>query len=192
MTDIQVFVNIDRVVMRSILILVLFLSSLGIFSFIGINLVLADASPSASVQNSYILFWPLTAGKVEGDSLYSLKLFKEQIGSWFTFGDMKKADYAVELGTKRVLEAEKLLEMGKKNLALKALEKADSEFTSAYNHVKNKASKGSVPRDEIRRDRLINMKTLIDQLKLVAPEQAQSSLDSVKDKADSVLRDFLP
>ena len=179
--------------MRFILITVAFL---GLLSFFGVNLAVAQpvepTSTTSSEVSSYVLFWPLTAGKTEGDSLYSLKLFKEQVRGWFTFGDMNKADYAVELGTKRVLEAEKLLLAGKNDLAVKTLAEADSELQSVYRYVKNTAAKRSITRDEIRRDRLIYVKRLIDYLKIVAPEETHPGLDGVKESADAILRDYLP
>lgn len=58
--------------------------------------------------NSYELFWPISAGRVMGDQLYSLKLFKEGLREAFIFNDSKKAEYNVSLSTKRVVEAEKL------------------------------------------------------------------------------------
>src|SRR3989344_8764716 len=86
-----------------------------IFPFLLIKPVSAEtdsATPSSEIS-SFILFWPLTAGKTEGDSFYFLKTTKEQVVGWFVFGNMKKADYAVLLGTKRILETEKLLKDGK-------------------------------------------------------------------------------
>ena len=150
-----------------------------------------SATPSSEIS-SYILFWPLTAGKTEGDSLYFLKMAKEQITGWFIFGNMKKADYALYLGSKRVLEAEKLLKAGKNDLALKTLEKAMSRFSSSYKNVKKESAKKQISKDEIRRDRLIHIKTLIDFLKTTSSEETRPVLESVKDSADAILRDYLP
>ena len=38
------------------------------------TLPVISMNPSASATDSYILFWPLTAGRTQGDSIYSLKL----------------------------------------------------------------------------------------------------------------------
>ena len=175
--------------MRILLILILIL---GLYFNSFINVVFAQSSRSASAVDSYTLFWPLTAGKTEGDSLYFLKLFKEQIRGWLIFDDTARADYAVLLGTKRVLEVEKLLKDGKNNLVIKTLDKADSEFSSAYSRIKAVASKGKLSAGEIRRDRLLNLKSLIDQLKTTAPEEIRPGLDTAKDRIDSILRDYLP
>lgn len=146
----------------------------------------------AQIVNSFELFWPLVAGKTEDTSFYFLKLIKEQVLGWFISGDSKKADYAVLLGTKRALEAEKLLKDGKNDLALKTLEKAKSQFSSAYSYVKKADSERKLSTGEIRRDRLIHVKSLIDSLKTVTPEEVRPGLDAVKESADAILRDYLP
>lgn len=58
--------------------------------------------------NSYELFWPIVAGKVEGDSLYSLKRLKEKIRGLLIFSNLRKAEYYAVLSQKRLVEFEKL------------------------------------------------------------------------------------
>ena len=60
-------------------------------------------------QDSYELFWPIVAGKVQGDSLYPLKIFKEQIRGFLIFSGTRKAEYFSFLSTKRLVEFEKLV-----------------------------------------------------------------------------------
>lgn len=151
-----------------------------------------NVSTSSAQVNSFELFWPITSGKVEGDALYPIKLFKEQIGGWFIVEDVKKADYEILLGTKRVLEAEKHLKDKKDNFAINALEKADVQFDLAYQNIKKADSKKQFKAIEIRRDRLINIRKLIDQLKIETSEQMRLKLDSTREKADAMLRDYLP
>lgn len=152
-----------------------------------------EASPAALPQpvDSYSLFWPLSAGRTEADSLYSLKLFKETVQEWFVFGDTKKVDYTILLGTKRVLEAEKLLTEGKNELATKALESAATRYIEAHELAKKAHGKGKFFPQEVRRDRLINVRRLIDYLKTGAPEEVDIKLEKVKDKANMLLSDFL-
>lgn len=100
-----------------------------IFFFIFIQKTIAEdgvASPTSAPQtiNSFELFWPVVAGKTEGDSLYFLKIIKEKIKGKLIFGHSKKADYAVSLATKRVVETEKLLQKNENRLALDTLDKA--------------------------------------------------------------------
>lgn len=153
----------------------------------------SDASPSASPEpvDSYNLFWPLSAGKTETDSLYSLKLFKETLVGWFTFGDTKKVDYAILLGTKRVLEAEKLLGEGKSELAIRALGQAETRFGEAYDLAKKAHAKGKFVPQEVRRDRLVNIKRLAEKLKTGASSEVVEILEKVEGKANILLGDYL-
>lgn len=146
----------------------------------------------AQVVNSFELFWPLVAGKTEDTSFYFLKLIKEQVRGWFISGDSKKADYEVLLGTKRILETEALVKSNKIGSVLKTLERADSHFSKAYNYIKVADSKRKLVTEKIRRDRLIYVKRLVDHLKTVSPQETHPGLVTVKEKADMILRDYLP
>lgn len=66
-------------------------------------------SPSPSPITSFEVFWPITAGKVEGESMYWLKRIKEKISGKLIFSETKKSKYRLTLSKKRLLEAEKLL-----------------------------------------------------------------------------------
>lgn len=82
----------------------------------------STTSVFAKDVSSYELFWPISAGKVMGDPLYFVKALKENIKGLVTIGAPKKAEYAVLLSTKRLVEAEKLINDGKTVLADKTLE----------------------------------------------------------------------
>lgn len=153
----------------------------------------SDASPSAFPEpvDSYNLFWPLFAGKTEADSLYPLKLFKETLVGLFTFGDTKKVDYAILLGTKRVLEAEKLLGEEKDDLAIKALGHAEARFGEAYDLAKKAHAKGKFLPQEVRRDRVVNVKRLVEKLKTGASSEVVAILKKVEGKANILLGDYL-
>ncbi len=173
----------------------LLLITISLFSlfFFWVNLVSAESTAtSSSTVNSYELFWPLAAGRTEDDTLYFLKILKEQIMGIFLFDDTKKADYAIELGTKRVLETEKLLKSGKVNLALNALEKGGTQYTLAYELIKKADSKKKFSASGIRRDRLTNVKRLVDYLRTTSDEKTYPSLSKVKEKVDALLSDYLP
>jgi len=102
-----------------------------IFLF-SVNVVFAQ---TPSPKTTFEAFWPLTAGKTIDDPLYFLKVWKENFRGMFIFGNPKKAEYAVYLGTKRVLEADKLLEDGKKDLADQTLSKAIEQFDIAEKNI---------------------------------------------------------
>lgn len=151
------------------------------------------SSPAPSqIVDSHALFWPLSAGKTEGDPLYFLKLLKEQVWGWLIFDSTKKADYAVFLGTKRVLEAEKLQKENEIDFMIKTLRRADSQFSAAYKYAKEAVAKEKFSSGEVRRDRLINIKSLIGDLKTNSPGEAKLGLDAIREKADAILRDYLP
>ena len=92
----------------------------------------ATSSGNASLFES---FWPLSAGKTIDDSLYFLKIWKENLRGVLIFGVPQKAEYAIFLGTKRVLEAEKLIQTGKKDLAEQTLKKAFEQFDLAEKNI---------------------------------------------------------
>ena len=91
-------------------ILFAFLPIFLILLFIGkVSAAVPQVSPRPVDVNSYEIFWPVVAGKVQGDSLYSLKLLKEQVRGLFIISDSKKAEYFSFLSTKRLVEFEKLV-----------------------------------------------------------------------------------
>ena len=96
------------------------------------NVVFAQ---TPSPKTTFEAFWPLTAGKTIDDPLYFLKTLKENFRGMFIFGNPKKAEYAVYLGTKRILEADKLFNDGKNELANKTLDKALEQFNVAEKNI---------------------------------------------------------
>lgn len=95
-----------------------------------------SSSPSATPINSFEYFWPLTAGRTMDQSGYFLKQLKEKIRGVLIFGTSSKAKYNVTLTTKRVLEAEKLLDDVKMDYAAKTLDIA-SDYITQVDLVKN-------------------------------------------------------
>ena len=105
--------------------------TLGFFSKVyALDEVLAEKGESSEIS-SFELFWPIVAGKTMGDPLYTLKTLKEKVRGLLIFGKPQKANYFVLLATKRVVEAEKLIDNNEKDLALKTLDRANSLLMSA-------------------------------------------------------------
>lgn len=102
-----------------------------VFSLSLFSPILAKTETVPQEVSSYELFWPVTAGKTLGDSLYGLKIFKEKLRGAFIFGKLQKLDYSLFLATKRVVEAEKLLNEGKVDLAKATLAKMDRVLDTA-------------------------------------------------------------
>ena len=64
-------------------------------------------------MSTYELFWPLVAGKIPGDGFYQLKKWRDNLMIKLFFSKLKKAEYLKQLANKRLIEAEKLLEVGR-------------------------------------------------------------------------------
>lgn len=149
----------------------------------------AKTSPSASlapaVINSNELFWPLSAGKTINESLYFLKTFKENLRGWLIFGNSQKADYSVFLGTKRVLEAQKLLSENKKEMADQTFDRALEQFEIARKNIEEASSKKILSSDNVAtmKPRLSN---LINFLPTFASDKANEVLQKVSDLNDKL------
>lgn len=88
----------------------IFILFLAAFLFLGV-VSPVDAEDRVNV-NSYELFWPIVPGRVMGDKLYSLKLFKEKIRESIILSSFKKADYLITISEKRLVESEFLYKKG--------------------------------------------------------------------------------
>lgn len=64
-----------------------------------------------SSMTTYEMFWPITAGKVPGDKFYQVKLWRDKLAINLIFDKLKKSEYLKQLANKRLVEAEKLLEI---------------------------------------------------------------------------------
>lgn len=85
-------------------------------------------------QSSYVFFYPVVAGKTEGDKLYTLKLIRDRLVALFAFGDEKKSEANLKIATKRLLETEKLFKTNKAHLAQKTLSKFTTKLAAAYDY----------------------------------------------------------
>lgn len=153
--------------------------------------VSSSPSPITAPVDSYKLFWPVAAGKVMGDSLYSLKIFKENFRGFFVFSELKKAEYNLTLSEKRTVEAEKLF-----------LEKKDytnGKSTLAVGQEKREKIKSLL--DEAKKDgrsivevkmrvvsSLERQKTLLEYLATQVPEEQKAVLNENIDHLNSLLK----
>lgn len=113
--------------------------------------------------NSFELFWPVVAGKTIDDPLFLLKTLKENFRGILIFGKPQIADYAVLLATKRVVEAEKLINEGKNDFADKTLEQALIQLKKAEINLDKALAKKSSFQDEATDmvNKLTNLETFI-------------------------------
>lgn len=111
-----------------------------LFTFTASSLAQETKTTTSSAQiNTFELFWPITAGKTIDDKFYFLKDFKEKLRGALIFGDTEKANYAILLATKRVLEADKLISENKDfTKTLKLAEERVKEAQKLTENVRNK------------------------------------------------------
>ena len=91
-----------------------------------------------------------------------------------------------------MLEAEKLIKENKSGEAKKTLKRSSNNLTKAYDFAKIAADKGKFDARKIRKDRLINIKALVESLKADALSDLTADINTVKGKADRLLSDYLP
>lgn len=151
-----------------------------------VNIQAQEVQPATSSGNasSFESFWPLSAGKTIDDSLYFLKIWKENLRGVLIFGLPQKADYAVFLGTKRVLEAEKLIQVGKKDLAEQTFKKASEQFDIAEKNIDAVLSKKQLLGSSIStmRPRLDNLTLFLPQLDTPESDRVLSKVKSIRSK----------
>lgn len=118
--------------MKKIIICIFFgLLLIGIFSTSAFAVSTPAPTSPPSNLSSFELFWPIVAGKTMDESLYFLKSLKEKVRGMFIFGSSQKANYELLLATKRVVEAEKLINEGKTDYANKTLDVASQQLDKA-------------------------------------------------------------
>jgi hypothetical protein len=127
------------------------------------------ASESAKPEDSFTLFWPLTAGKTSADSFYFLKIWKENIRGKLIFSSAEQANYKVFIATKRLLEAEALFNNKNKDLAENSLNEGKQKLVGASQDVIN-AKNNNEPLNSEMFLRLKNMNILLNNLKLASGE----------------------
>jgi len=135
--------------------------------FLPLNLSFAKTPPSVSTptptpgveydfskMTTYEMFWPVVAGKVPGDRFYSLKLWRDKLLGYLYVSPLKKSEYFKQLANKRLLEAEKLLEIGRTSYfsqtlqqSLDYLEKGLKLLSSAHESESHLWLKGEYEKD---------------------------------------------
>lgn len=184
----------------SILILFVFsFTTLSLVSFVQAQNRMASPSPIASPNpevstesatpqelDRFTLFWPLVAGKTKVDSMYFLKRLKESARGLLIFGKPQKAEYEVFLATKRVLEADSLISLGKSDIASQTLDDANKNLDEAIklmNDSKEDPGRSGVV-DEVKK-KLGNIDELLDFLIGIGSEP-KGKIQEMKDKVNTL------
>ncbi len=109
----------------------------------------ATPTPTPEIEkvNSFELLWPLAPGKTMTSKLYQLKLLKERIRGLLIFGKPQKANYKLLLGTKRLLEAEFLMNSSNKDIADKTLDLGIDDFNKTESNIEAARAGAGMPAD---------------------------------------------
>jgi len=86
-----------------------------------------------SKMTTYEMFWPVVAGKVPGDRFYSLKVWRDNFLGYLYVSPLKKSEYFKQLANKRLLEAEKLLEIGRTSYFSQTLQQSSDYLEKGLN-----------------------------------------------------------
>jgi len=81
-------------------------------------------------------------GLTPDSPFYFLERISEGIGTFFTFGDLKKAERYAKLATERVAEAQAVVEKGKPEAVGKALERYEDQLSEALARAETAKAKG--------------------------------------------------
>jgi len=81
-------------------------------------------------------------GMLPGNPFYFLKSWSEGIGTFFTFGDVAKAERFLNLSEKRSAEANALVAKGKPEIAEKAIGKYQAQLDRALAKAEEAKAKG--------------------------------------------------
>lgn len=153
----------------------------------GNNAYAQDSSASAEFNPNEV-FWPLSAGKTIDDSLYFLKQWKETLRGLIIFGQIQKADYQLTLVTKRLLEADKLMQQQKTVAASKTLDLARLQINSVLTNVE-KSQKNEIKSGTKLSmiDRLNKIKVYGKRMQMNADNQIEQKLDGLDIQEEKIL-----
>lgn len=140
-------------------------------------------TPTPILDNSYTFFWPVVAGKTVDDKLFFLKELKEKFTGMFIFGEAEKADYAVQLSTKRIVETEKLLKEDKESFAVETLGRAETHLSIAKDALNSAKEK-----NKFNPNTVVNIKKQIENLNVFLPHLKSNAGEEIHIKIDEVYK----
>ncbi|MDD2696755.1 MAG: DUF5667 domain-containing protein [Candidatus Pacebacteria bacterium] len=106
------------------------------FSLIVVSFLIGAVSVLAQENNA-------TSTGIDPDSpFYFLKTWKEQIQTFFTFGEENKAKQFLHLADVRLAEYQKMIEKGKTEIAQKTLDKYEKQLSHAIQKIEELQNKG--------------------------------------------------
>ncbi|MDO8503252.1 MAG: DUF5667 domain-containing protein [bacterium] len=151
-----------------------------------------ESTSASQPTSSFELFWPIVAGRVPGDPLYTLKRLRETISEKLKFSEIRKADYRLTLSKKRLVETEKLLEQKAYANAEKSIKDSVAELKNAIDLAKTAEQKGKATQglfnalsDNGQRE-LIFLSSLIDRI----PTENQGAFKEALAQIDEMVKNL--
>lgn len=144
-----------------------------------------SATESSKSADAYALFWPVVPGKTIKDSTFFLKQLKESFGEFFSFGEISKSEYQINLSEKRLVEAFKLFTEDKDfSNAFKTLDMNKQNRDKSLEYLKKtQEAKKEVKELRIRlSSSLEKQQTVIKGLLSKVPEEQKGKLSEIIEK----------
>lgn len=139
------------------------------------------------IPDSFTMFYPIVSGKIEGEPLYFLKQLRDKITEIMAFGDESKSEVTLNLATKKLLEAEKLVKGKKYEYAKKAFNLYNNYLDSSYKHaVKIKDSDFFVDLLNEISDKTDKYTVLLKQIVQTIPEEQKSMVMQSLSKTEEI------
>ena len=123
-------------------------------------------------------------GILPGNPFYFLKSATEGIGTFFTFGDVAKADRFIYLAEKRLSEAQALTDAGELERAQRATEKYEKRLAKSLEKAEEAKTKGKNVDEILARfaEATIRHQEVLARVYEKVPEQAKAAIERVMQK----------
>jgi hypothetical protein len=117
-------------------------------------------------------------GMTPDSPFYFLERIAETIGTFFTFGDLKKAERHIALAAERLAETNAVAEKGKMELVEKALERYENQMVKAMTRIERAKTKGKSTEavDNIIAEATQRHHTILERALEGAPEEAKPAI----------------
>ena len=124
-------------------------------------------------------------GILPGSPFYFLDVLSESIGTFFTFGDVNKAERYLELAGERLAEAEALAEKGRMSRAEKAAEKYQKRIDMALAKSEEAKIKGEDVDSVLEKiaEATVRHQAVLADVYEKVPEQAKETIKKVMEKS---------
>lgn len=138
-------------------------------------------------MTTYEMFWPLTAGKVPGDKFYNFKIWRDKLMGALMISPPKKSEYDKSLANKRLLEAERLVEIDRKGFFQDTLKQYWENLEKGFNLLISSQPSQQIEwlKEEYRKD-LVKHLVVLERLKQRGDQEITIAVDQMIGKAKSL------